>query len=70
MNKLLVLEFNFKIPYESWDNVFSYDDVDLSFDNFLNTYLRIFYSSGPIKKIHYTSYTEAWLTQGIILLYK
>jgi len=64
-NKSLILDFNFKLTYESWDNVFSYDDVNLSFNNFLNTYLRIFYSSFPIKKIHYTSHTKAWLTQGI-----
>jgi hypothetical protein len=61
----LILEFNFKLTYESWDNVFLYDDVNLSFNYFLNTYLRIFYSSFPIKKIHYTSHTKAWLTQGI-----
>jgi hypothetical protein len=40
-NKSLVLDFNFKLTYESWDNVFSYEDVNLSFNNFLNTYLRI-----------------------------
>jgi len=65
LNKSSVLDFNFKLTYESWDNVFSYDDVNLSFKNFLNTYLKIFYSSFPIKKIHYTSHTKAWLTQGI-----
>ena len=64
-NKSLVLGFNFKLTYESWDNLFSYDDVNLSFNNFLNTYLRIFYSSFPIKKIPYTSHTKAWLTQEI-----
>jgi hypothetical protein len=64
-NKLLVFDFNFKLTYESWDKVFSYDDANLSFNNFLNTYLRIFYSSFPIKKIHYTLHTKAWLTQEI-----
>jgi hypothetical protein len=64
-NKSSVLDFNFKLTYESWDNVFSYDDVNLSFDNFWNTYLGIFYSSFPIKMIHYTSHTKAWLTQEI-----
>jgi hypothetical protein len=58
INKSLVLEFNFKLTYESWDNVLSYDDVNVSFNNFLNTYLKIFYSSFPIKKIHYTSHTK------------
>jgi len=61
----LDLDFNFKLTYESWDNVFSYDDVNLSFNNFLNIYLRIFYSSFPFEKIHHTSHTKACLTQGI-----
>jgi hypothetical protein len=64
-NKSLVLDFNFKLIYESWDNVFLYDDTNVSFNNFLNTYLRILYSSFPIKEIHYTSHTKEWLKQGI-----
>ena len=65
LNKSSVLNFNFKLTYEFWDNVFSYNVVNLSFNNSLNTYLRIFYSSFPIKKIHHISHTKAWLTQGI-----
>ena len=64
-NKSLALDFNIKLTYKSWDSVFSYNDMNLSFNNFLNTYLRIFYSSFPMKKVHYTSHTMAWLTQGI-----
>jgi len=64
-NKSLVLDFNFTLAYESWDNVFSYDNVNLSFNNFLNTFLKIFYSGFPTKKIPYTSHAKAWLTQGI-----
>jgi len=68
-NKSLALDFNFKLTCESWDSVFSYNDVNLSFSNFLNTYLRIFNSSFPMNKIHYTSHTKAWLTQGIKISY-
>jgi hypothetical protein len=64
-NKSLALDFNIKLSHESWDSVFCYNDVNLSINNFLNTYLRMFYSSFPMKKIHYTSHTRAWLTQGI-----
>jgi hypothetical protein len=64
-NKSLALDFNTKLTYESRDSVLSFNDVHLSFNKFLNTYLRIFYSSFPMKKIHYTSHTKAWLTQGI-----
>jgi hypothetical protein len=65
INKASVLDFNPKLSYKSWDDVFLCDDMNLSFNNFLNTYLRIFYSSFPIKKIHYTSHTKAWSTKGI-----
>jgi hypothetical protein len=64
-NKSLALDFNIKLSYESCDSVSSHNDVNLSFNNFLNTYLRIFYSNFPMKKIHCTSHTKAWLTQGI-----
>ena len=64
-NISLALNFNIKFTYESWDSVFSYNDMNLSFSDFLNTYLRIFYSSFPMKKVYYTSHTNAWLTQGI-----
>jgi hypothetical protein len=44
--------FNFKmqLSYETWDDVFSSNDVDTILNSFLNTYLRIFHSSFPIKK--------------------
>jgi hypothetical protein len=64
-NKSLALDFNIKLTYKSWDNVLSYNDVNLSFNNCLNTYLRIFYSGFPMKKVYCTSHTKAWLTQGI-----
>jgi len=38
-HKSLVLDFNIHLTYESWDKVFSYIDVNLSFNNFLNTCL-------------------------------
>jgi hypothetical protein len=42
MNKYSTTEFMTNLSYESWDNIFVDDDVDTIFDNFLNTYLRIF----------------------------
>jgi len=53
------------LSYETCEDVFSHDDVDLSFNNFLNTYLRIFYSSFTIKKLRYSSQTKSWLNKGI-----
>ena len=37
-----ISEFQLNLSYVSWDNVFNGDDVDTVFNNFLNTYLRIF----------------------------
>jgi hypothetical protein len=44
------LFFKMQLSYERWDDVFSSNDVDTVFNSFLNTYLRIFYSSFPLKK--------------------
>jgi hypothetical protein len=44
-NKNTMNEFMIKLSYETWDNIFVDKDVDTIFNSFLNTYLRIFYSS-------------------------
>ena len=41
-DKLSCANFNNKLSYELWDNVFSEKDVDTSFNNFLDTYLKLF----------------------------
>ena len=38
-------DFQIKLSYEKWDNVFGDDNVNEIFNNFLNTYLRCYYSS-------------------------
>jgi hypothetical protein len=35
-NTSSVLESKIQLTYDSWGNVFAYDDVNLSFNNFLN----------------------------------
>jgi hypothetical protein len=64
-NRASAADLNLKLSYESWDNVFSYNDVNESFNNFLNIYLKIFYSSVPIRLVCDSSRSKAWLTQGI-----
>jgi len=39
------------LNYDIWDKIFGENDVDKIFNNFHNTFLRIFYSSFPKKKI-------------------
>jgi hypothetical protein len=65
IDKSSIRDFNTKLSYESWENIFGEDDVNTIFNNFLNTHLRIFYSSFPLTKIHYKSGTKAWITPGI-----
>jgi ribosomal protein S8 len=43
-------DFVMKLSYETWDTVLSNVDIDTKFNSFLNTYLRILYSSFPLKK--------------------
>jgi hypothetical protein len=44
--------FQIKPSFESWETVFENDDIDTMYNSFLNTYLTIFYSSFPLKKIN------------------
>ena len=50
-NKCSIDDFKIKLSYEIWDNIFGGNDVNSIFNNFHNTFLRIFYSSFPKKKI-------------------
>jgi len=60
-----MLEFQLNLSYESWDNVFNGDDVDTVFNNFLNTYLRIYNHALPLKKCQYNNNSKPWITTGI-----
>jgi hypothetical protein len=64
-DKNLDTDFNMKLSYGSWDEIFTDRDVNAIFNNFLNTYLRIFHSSFPLKKIYHRSPTKPRLTPGI-----
>jgi hypothetical protein len=64
-----ICEFQLNLSYENWENVFDteYDnDINQLFNNFLNTYLRIFYSSLPIYKSLVKDTSKGWLTKGIL----
>jgi hypothetical protein len=58
-------DFVMKLSYETWDTEFSNVDIDTKFNSFLNTYLRIFYSSFPFKKGKNTTTKNIWMTTGI-----
>jgi len=50
INRLTIVDFQIQFSYENWENVFSEKDVNSAFNNFLNTYLRLFNSSFSKKK--------------------
>jgi hypothetical protein len=51
INKHTIIDFLTKLSYETWDLTFSSDDVNKMFNSFLDTCLKIFYSSFPLKKL-------------------
>ena len=57
-------EFQNSLSYESCDQVFDGDDVNKIFNSFLNTNLRTFYASFPLKKIN-NEINTLWVTIGI-----
>jgi hypothetical protein len=57
-------EFMTKLSHETWDNIFVDKDFDTIFNSFLNTYLRIFYSSFLKKKVKVETKNNPWMTHG------
>ena len=64
-----VSKFTFLLSYENWEDVFLEKNVNIIFDNFLNTYLRIFYASFPVTKSQNSYKSKPWLTNGIRISY-
>ena len=51
INSTTITDFQLKLGYEIWKNIFEGSNANIIL-NFLNTYLRIFYSSFIRKKNH------------------
>ena len=45
--------------------MFTEEDVNTVFNNFLSTYLRIFNSSFPLQTVYITHNNKPWITAGI-----
>ena len=52
INEHTINGFLIKLSYETWDTIFSTDDVNKMFNSFLDYHLKIFYSSFPLKRVH------------------
>jgi len=59
-----VLDFWYKLSFETWNSIFDSNDVDSMFNSFLYIYLRIFYSSFS-RKVSTKTNNHAWITSGI-----
>ena len=66
INKYTISDFLDKLSCESWDTIFSSEDIDDMFNSFLNIYLRIFYFSFPLKKVFSRNRNDNnWISIGI-----
>jgi hypothetical protein len=65
INNQSLLEFQLLLSFESWEEIFMEDDTNISFNKFLNTYLRIFHSYFIKKHIKINSSSKPWITKGI-----
>jgi hypothetical protein len=54
-----------KLNYENWEPVFNSDDINPSFNTFLNIFLRHFYSSFPLIQVRKFK-PNLWITPGIL----
>jgi hypothetical protein len=64
IDKYAISDFKIKLSYETWDNVFDNKDANFIYNSFLLTYLRVFYSSFPLRKLNTKCKSNAWITTG------
>jgi hypothetical protein len=65
INSHSIRNFTLLLSYESWEDVFLEKDVNILCNNFINTHLRIFYTSFQNIKTKNTYNPKRWLTTGI-----
>jgi hypothetical protein len=65
MNEFSILDLQINLSYELWDDMFTDNDVDTIFNNFLNTYVRIVSSCFWISKSRSICTIKLWLMPEI-----
>jgi hypothetical protein len=65
VNYVTINEFIKNPSSEDWELLYNGDDVDSKFNSFLNTFLKIFEKSFPIKMEKTLFETNAWISKGI-----
>jgi len=64
-NKFSISQFVINLSFETWSKVFIGDSATTVFNNFLNTYLRVFSCSFLLQKIYKTHNNKPWTTTGL-----
>ena len=49
MDESTINDFTYQLSYESWENVFSNNDIDLMFNSFLDTFFILVSPSQELK---------------------
>ena len=65
INESTKAQIKLNLSYENWTEMFTDDNTDINFKNFLNTYLRIFNCTFPYKRIYPNRNRNAWIMKGI-----
>ena len=53
------------LSHKNWEEIVMEDDVNISFNKFLNTYLRIFHSCFINKCKNFNTVSKSWITKGM-----
>jgi len=61
----IILEFQLLLSHKNWEEIFMEDDANISFNKFLNTYLRIFHSCFLKERKNSNTISKLRLTKGI-----
>jgi len=65
INDQSILEFQLLLSHENWEEIFTEDDANISFNKFLNIYLRIFHSCFIKKCTDCNTISKPWIIKGI-----
>jgi exonuclease III len=65
INSDTIAQFKVMLSYENWSTTFEENNIDISFQAFVNTYIRNFYHCFPYKKVLNNYNKKAWITKGI-----
>jgi hypothetical protein len=66
INDDAIANFKMQLSHESWESILDENDVNKSFNLFLNIFLRINYFNFPLVQTKCIPKNKLWITSGII----